>query len=181
TGAVGAANMVGKQFDVTNKMLRIPEITWGRIQLKNVGMVSRPAGVYERFVSEDMTAPIVGALSGNVLRRFRLELDYPAGVAYLQPETTVNAADAACVGLIVQVKQDGVIVISGIPKHDGKMELDGIEPGDVLLRVDDHSVTGASLATVLDLLSGRPGERKRITIRRGERDVSVFATVSAYP
>jgi hypothetical protein len=28
-GAVSSANMVGKQFDVTNELLRIPEIKWG--------------------------------------------------------------------------------------------------------------------------------------------------------
>jgi hypothetical protein len=180
-GAVGAANMVGKQFDVTNELLRVPEMRWGPIQLRNVGMVSRPTEVYEKFVSKDMTGPIVGALAGNVLRQFRLDLDYPAGVAYLQPSGSNGASDLNCVGLIVQVKEDGVAVVSGVAQRNGYPEIRGVQAGDVLLRIGNHKVAGASLATILKYLSGTPGEKKHLTIRRGTVDLSVSATVFSHP
>jgi hypothetical protein len=36
-------------------------------------------------MSRMMTAPIVGSLAGNVLKHFRLELDYPNQTLYLEP------------------------------------------------------------------------------------------------
>jgi len=180
-GAVGAANMVGKHFDATNELLRIPEIKWGSILLRNVGMVSRPAGVYEKVVSEDMTAPIVGALSGNVLRQFRLDLDYPAGIAYLELDGADSISDLDCVGLIVQVGEDGNAIVSGVAQRDGRAEIAGVEAGDILLRVDDHEVAGASLATILTYLSGAVGEKKRLTLRRDARELSVSAVVFPHP
>ena len=180
-GAVGAANMVGKQFDVTNELLRVPEMKWGPIRLHNVGMVSRPAGVYEKFVSEDMTGPIVGALAGNVLRQFRLDLDYPDGMAYLAQDRLNVSSDLNCVGLIVRVNEDGVVVVSGVARRNGHPEIRGVQAEDVLLRIGNHDVTGASLATILKYLSGPPGETKRLTIRRGTQELSVSATVFPHP
>jgi len=143
-------------------------------------MESRPAGVYEKVVSEDMTAPIIGALSGNVLSQFRLDLDYPASMAYLELAGTGNFPDLDCVGLILQVKEDGVLV-SGVAQHDGHAEIVGVEAGDTLLRVDDHDVAGAPLALILEYLSGAVGEKKRLTVRRGEQQLTVSATVLSHP
>ena len=180
-GAVGSANMVGKQFDVTNELLRIPEIKWGPFPLQNVGMVSRPAGIYEKIVSEDMAAPIVGALSGNVLRQFRLDLDYPDGVAYLLFEDTDNSFDLDCAGLIMQVNASGKVVVSGVAQHDGHREIEGLESGDILLKVDNRAVTGAPLATILERLSGAIGTEKHLTIQRGDQQLTVSAAVTSHP
>jgi len=180
-GAVGAANMVGKPFDVGNELLRVPEIAWGPLALRDTGMVSRPTGVYEKAVSEDMSAPVVGALAGNVLRHFRLDLDYPAGLAYLEMDAAASASDLDCVGLILRVKEDGSVIVSGVAQRGGRAEVAGVEAGDVLLRVDGHEVTGASLATILDLLSGTVGVKKLLKIRRRQQQMSMVATVFRHP
>ena len=180
-GAVGAANMVGKDFDVSNELLRIPEVRWGRFTLRNVGMVSRPAGVYEETVSGDMSKPIIGVLAGNVLRHFRIDLDYAAGLAYLQSDGTDNFADLTCVGIIVHVDPNGGVVVGGVSQRDGRPQVMGVNPGDMLLRVDGHKVTGASLALLLRYLSGAVGEKRRLTLRRGTKDISVNTFVSRHP
>jgi len=180
-GAVGAANMVGKDFDVGNELLRIPAIRWGPIRLENVGMVSRSVGAYEKSVSEDMAAPVVGALSGNVLRRFRLDLDYPAGVAYLELDGSSDFTDLACAGIVLEIKDSGDVVVSGVSRRNGVPEIAGVEAGDIILKVDGHEITGSSLAMALDHLSGTPGHRKLLTIRRGENVLSVSVTVSPHP
>jgi predicted aspartyl protease len=180
-GAVGAANMVGKDFDASNELLRIPEVRWGPFALRNVGMVSRPAGVYEKTVSGDMSKPIIGALAGNVLRHFRIELDYAAGLAYLQSDGTDNFADLACVGIIVHVDPNGAVVVSGVSQRDGRPQVAGVNAGDLLLRVDRHEVTGASVALILHYLSGPLAEKKRLTLRRGTKAISVNTFVSQYP
>jgi hypothetical protein len=180
-GAVGAANMVGKSFDVGNELIRLPELSWGPVRLQNVGMVSRQKGLYENVISKDMTAPIVGALSGNVLRLFRLDIDYPAGLVYLDQRNTDSANDLDSVGVIVQVKDDGSVIISGVVKRNGLAEVDGVEPGDQLLRVDGRWMAGASIATVDQALSGAVKEKHQLTVRRGERIFSVPAEVRSHP
>jgi hypothetical protein len=180
-GAVGAANMVGKDYDSANELLRIPEVRWGSFVLRNVGMVSRPTGTYENYVSADMAQPIIGTLSGNVLRHFRIDLDYPAEVAYLQWDLTGGNADLDCVGLIVQVNRDGTVMVSGTSQDHGHPEIPGVRAGDLLLRVDEHDVTGASLASIMQYLSGPVGERKRLTFRRGTNVFSINAFASRHP
>lgn len=56
---------------------------WGGQPLVDFGVVSRQAGVFEKWMSSMMTAPIVGSLAGNVLKRFRVDLDYPNQKLYL--------------------------------------------------------------------------------------------------
>jgi predicted aspartyl protease len=81
-GAVGEAKTLGGQTLAT---IQLPGATWGRQTLATFGMVSQREGVFERNMSRMMTAPIVGSLAGNVLKHFRLELDYPNQKLYLQP------------------------------------------------------------------------------------------------
>jgi hypothetical protein len=83
-GAVGAATTLGGQTIAT---IQLPGGTWGRQHLAPFGMVSQSEGVFEKYMSRMMTAPIVGSLAGNVLKHFRVELDYPNHTLYLQPRS----------------------------------------------------------------------------------------------
>jgi hypothetical protein len=60
---------------------------WGEHPLRDFGVVSQKAGVFEEWMSSMMTAPIVGALAGNVVKQFRVELDYPNQKLYLSTIT----------------------------------------------------------------------------------------------
>jgi predicted aspartyl protease len=79
-GAVGDAATLGG--GVLETML-VPGGRWGGQQLQEFGVVSQREGTFERYMSSMMTAPIVGSLAGNVLKRFRLELDYPNAKLYV--------------------------------------------------------------------------------------------------
>jgi C-terminal processing protease CtpA/Prc len=128
-----------------------------------------------------MAAPIVGALSGNVLRQFRLDLDYPDGVAYLLFGGADSSFDLDCAGLIVQVNATGKVVVSGVAQHEGHPEIEGLESGDILLKVDNQAVTGAPLATILERLSGAIGTEKHLIIQRGDQPLTVSAEVTSHP
>lgn len=73
-GAVGEAATLGGQ---TLETMTLPSGTWGAQPLPSFGVVSQREGTFERYMSGMMKEPIVGSLAGNVLRRFRLDLDYP--------------------------------------------------------------------------------------------------------
>jgi hypothetical protein len=79
-GAAGEAATLG---GATIETLSLPGGRWGTLDLPAFGVVSRRAGVFERSMSAMMGAPIVGSLAGNVLKRFRIELDYPNQRLYL--------------------------------------------------------------------------------------------------
>lgn len=83
-GGHGEAATLGGQ---TVETMFIPAGAWAGHPLRDFGVVSQQAGVFEKWMSSMMTAPIVGALAGNVLRQFRVELDYPNQTLYLRPGT----------------------------------------------------------------------------------------------
>jgi predicted aspartyl protease len=79
-GGFGEAATLGGS---TLETMFIPKGLWGANHLSEFGIVSQREGTFERRMSRMMSAPIVGSLAGNVLKRFRLELDYPNAKLYL--------------------------------------------------------------------------------------------------
>ncbi len=79
-GAYGDAATLGGQ---TLETMFIPGAKWGSFPLTEVGVTSQRKGTFEKFMSSMVTAPIVGSLAGNVLKEFRVELDYPNQTLYL--------------------------------------------------------------------------------------------------
>lgn len=176
-GAAGAANMIGGSFDAKAEMLRIPEIQWGTFTLRDVGVVSRPEGTFEKYMSQMMSAPIVGSIAGNVLRAFRVQIDYAHGVTYLEKGASINAHDLDAVGIVVGAHPDGSYTIGGVVKHDGKEAVEGVNAGDKLLRIGDWEVQGQTLADVLRALRGKPGETRTLLLERDGKQLTVTATV----
>lgn len=83
SGAVGDAKTLG---GMTIETMTASDAGWGSIPIKELGVVSQRAGTFEKYMSGMMTAPISGSLAGNVLKHFRVELDYPNQTLYLTPE-----------------------------------------------------------------------------------------------
>jgi len=79
-GAFGEAKLLGGQSLET---MILPEIRWGKNMLRSVGVTSQREGTFEKWMSSMTKEPIVGALAGNVLKQFRVELDYKNEKLYL--------------------------------------------------------------------------------------------------
>jgi hypothetical protein len=79
-GAFGEAATLGGQ---TLETMFVPGGRWGQNVLGEFGVTSQKKGTFENWMSSMMTSPIVGSLAGNVLKRFRVELDYPNEKLYL--------------------------------------------------------------------------------------------------
>ena len=79
-GAFGEAATLG---GMTLETMFVPAGRWGTRQLDRFGVTSQREGTFEKWMSSMMAAPIVGSLAGNVLKRFRVELDYPNSKLYL--------------------------------------------------------------------------------------------------
>jgi Aspartyl protease len=175
-GAVGAANMIGS-FDAKALMMRIPKLALGSTQLTNVGVVSRPPGTFEKWLSRDMTAPIVGAIAGNVLSAFRVQIDYPQGMTYLEQTGNLDLGDPDAIPLILNPQEDGSYFISGIAQKAGKPLIEGVAAGDKLVKIDSVAVQGKSLGEVLDALRGKAGQIRILTLERRGKQIAVSARV----
>jgi C-terminal processing protease CtpA/Prc len=53
---------------------------------------------------------------------------------------------------------DGKYQVIGAVKREGIPVIEGIEPGDIHLQMDDLKTTGATMGAVVDASRGRPGE-----------------------
>jgi hypothetical protein len=164
-GAYGPANMIGKG-DLASHMLRIPTAQWGSLELTPLNVVSRAEGVFENYMAPLMSAPIVGALAGNVLRNFAFRLNYPGNMldALFTPQPWPQ--EFMMVPLIVHAEKDGSYTIAGGAASDGIA-------GAQIVAIDAYPVSGLSLFAVQDLLRGETGSTHLIRVRdaRGERNV----------
>jgi hypothetical protein len=79
-GAVGEAATLGGQ---TLETMIVPKARWGTNEISGLGVTSQGEGTFEKWMSGMMSEPIVGSLAGNVLKRYRVDLDYPNEKLYL--------------------------------------------------------------------------------------------------
>lgn len=79
-GAFGEAATLGGQ---TLETMFVPGAQWGSQEISEFGVVSQREGTFERYMSGMMATPIVGSLAGNVLKQFRVELDYSHQMLYI--------------------------------------------------------------------------------------------------
>jgi hypothetical protein len=173
-GAVGSANMGLGGMEASATMMRIPSVKLGEFQLPSITAVSRPPGTFEKGMSPMMTSPIVGAIGGNVLKSFRIEIDYANGVTYLEKRGDPdNALDI--VGLTLRAQRDGTYLVSGVSKENSAEVIQAIKEGDKLIRVDKLEVFGAELADVVNSLRGAPKQVRVLILEREGRQFTVKA------
>jgi hypothetical protein len=139
---------------------------WGTFHLPRVGVVSRPQGTFEKRMSDMMAAPIVGAIAGNVLLTFRIEIDYPHGVTYLEKGTDVDSEHLNTVGVVIGAHPNAIYTVGGVAQCGGKNLVEGVQSGDKLISINDWAVTG-SLADVLHAKRSIPGSQVKPAPTRG--------------
>jgi carboxyl-terminal processing protease len=79
----------------------------------------------------------------------------------LQENTTGNYGG---VGLEVSMDKGFVTIIS--PMDDTPAQRAGIEPGDVILQIDDVTIKGMSLSETIEAMRGEPGSDVQLSIAR---------------
>ena len=176
-GAVGSANMGLGSVEVNGLMMRIPRVGISTFQLSGAAVVSRPKGTFENYMSQMMSAPIVGAIGGNILKTFRVEIDYANGAAYLENTGKPDPHDLDVIGLTLQAQRDGNYVVAGISDQTNKEIYRAARRGDRLIKVGAFEVTGASFARVIDSLRGKPGNLRLLVLERDGKQFEVKAPI----
>jgi hypothetical protein len=150
----------------------------GNFVIGGAGSVSRPVGTYEKSMSNAMTAPIVGALGGNVLRQFRVEIDYAAGVTYFERSGKDDPDDLNLVGLILGEAPNRAVSVTAVSTAASQTVREQIRPGDLLRSVEGTPVAGLSLLQIVDRLRGKPGDEKKLELERDGKPFQVQAAVT---
>jgi hypothetical protein len=163
TGASGAADMPGG--DGSEFLLRVPEIGWGSLRLRNVLFVSRPNETYSATDSETPES-IVGALAGNVLSRFRVVIDYPHGKTYLEEAHEPDPADMDSAGLVLDLNASGQLVVLAESSTADPVTWRNVRSGDVILRIAGKRENPWAITDASQSLSGKVGKRIELLVLR---------------
>lgn len=185
-GAVGASNMMmsGTPIETAGTLLRIPRIAAGSLVLSDVGALAVGRGTIEGrdlfdWYSEKNAGPVAGWIGGNVLKAYRITIDYPNRVMYWQKEGDPDSHDLDQVG--VTLKSEGSrFLVAAVATKNGRPAVEGVLPGDRLIRIDALDTAGATWGAIYSALHGRPGERRVLTIERDGQRISVTARVTGF-
>jgi len=179
-GAVGSANFFGFPFETEGVLMRLPEVSVGSVRVRDVALLGLDQRMFDWY-SKKSAAPLLGFVGANVLRRFRLEVDFPGRMTYWQAGPETRANDLDIVGLTLRPEADGRLTIAGVATRAGVRSVRGVEPGDTLLRVDELDASEATMGAVVEALRGRPGEKRLLVVGREGKSVTVEATVTRFP
>jgi hypothetical protein len=173
-GAVGPANE-GTDPDVF--LLRIPILQLGPFTVNRVVAASRPNKIYSA-TSYETPAAIIGALGGNVLSQFRLEIDYPEQLCFFEHSGRERANEFDTVGLVLETNSKGQLVVRAISSTASAVTRQNIHPGDIILQIGGSDGAPYTLAKAAQALSGVVGEREHLRILRHGKPMSVMVVVS---
>lgn len=171
TGAYGPANMMLGPAEASFRMLRIGVLELGPFTLKGIGSVSRPAGNYERMMSRLTGRPVIGSIGGNLLRHFRVDIDYPESRLYLKRESAGGGTPLDMVGIMLEPLGRGYAIVRVANDETA------LRKGDVLLRIGDAPISGLTTAEIMRKIAGIPGATRKLTIERNQITLSANAKV----
>jgi hypothetical protein len=198
TGAVGEANMQTRPggAEARATILRLPEIRLGTLPLRQIGMLGiapeappfPPApgedivhGSLFDWYSKKAPAPVIGWLGGNVLKGFRVTIDYPRRMTYWERQTALDPHDLDQVGVTLETRDgESGYFVAGIAEKNGKRTVEGILVGDKLVQVDGLRVNGATRGALFAALHGNPGAVRVLTVERAGRPMQIRARTTAF-
>ena len=195
-GAVGEANMQSRTGSAQARatILRLPEIKLGSLSLKQVGALgiapeappippapgqSKVEGSFFDWYSKKAPEPVIGWLGGNVLRGFRLMIDFPRRTTYWERVSDPDPHELDQVGVTLEKRSDDYF-IAGIAQKSGKLTVDTVRVGDTLIQVDDVVLGSATRGAIFAALHGKAGEVRMLVVERDGQQLTVPAKVTAF-
>ena len=181
-GALGCANIWGWwPGEEAWNIIRVPEIKWGSVTFSEVGLVALPDSFpLVVWYSRKSARPVNGILGPNVFKSCRVEIDYPGSAVYFKKGPESDFHDMDMVGLTLRPEIDGNYTIIGLAEKDEIPAVEGIESGDILVKVDDLTVKNATMGTVIDALRGKPGDTHRLILQREGKQIEAIGTVKRF-
>jgi hypothetical protein len=196
TGAVGEANMQTRTdgAEARATILRLPEIRFGSLQLKQIGALGISAeappippapgesavhGDFFDWYSKKSPEPVIGWIGGNVLKGFRVMIDFPRRMIYWEQQIELDPHDLDQVGVTLERRDTGYF-IAGIAQKDGKPTVDAVRVGDRLIQVGDLQLSNATRGAIFAALHGKPGSVRTLVVERDGKRLNVAAKTTAF-
>ena len=112
-------------------------------------------------------------LGANVLRYFRLTIDYGRRQLTLEPNTDFESdpQEFTSVGVLPKLR-DGRFYVSGVVNGSPADE-EGIEIGDEITKLDGQTMDQYSFGELVDALRGPENSQLDITVQRGQRTIAL--------
>lgn len=185
TGAVGLSNMrmADDGIETAGTILRISQMSIGALRLEEIGALAigfdRKNWDFIDWYSKKNALPVIGWLGGNVLKGFRITLDYAHRTSYWQRQAPLDPHDLDQIGLTLITGKDGYAV-AAVATQDGHLAVDGVEAGDRLLQIDSLHTGAASASEVLAAMHGQPDQIKALVLERDGKQFTVQARVRQF-
>lgn len=170
----------GFDFETRGMLLRLPVLAVGGVRVSDTAVLGLDQSLFDWY-SKKSAGPVAGFLGGNVLSRFRLEVDFPGQQTYWQAGPDRRIDDLDIVGLTLRAETDGSFTVAGVVSKNGQPTVPGVVPGDTLLRVDALDATGAPMGAVIQALRGAPGDWRTLVLGRAGQRLTVRARVMRLP
>lgn len=129
----------------------------------------------QEVLSQVVGTPVHGLLGYTFLRHYRLTIDYPQRVLWLEAAADPDPRPFEYSHPGIQIERDGaslrlVAVAEGSPAAREKVAV-----GDTLVSVDGRDVSAHDLAEVARWLEGEPGSRVTLVLANsaGRRTVAI--------
>jgi hypothetical protein len=173
TGYLGASNTRGAPQELELQLIRVPQIQWGPLHIDQVGINE----LFGKSGHSLAAGDVAGGLGGNMLKSFRIDIDYANGVAYFDKSTAADADQLDMVGLIVRPESDGSYSVEKEIDLTADATKSSIAVNDRLVAIDGTPVANMTMGQLVKALSGTPGQTKELLLRHGENTYSVKAVV----
>jgi hypothetical protein len=198
TGAVGEANMQTRAggAEARATILRLPEINLGPLGLERIGVVgiasaappfppspgeNKVEGDFFDWYSRKAPERVDGWLGGNVLKGFRITIDFSRAMTYWQPQTKLDPHDLDEVGLTLETRDNEKgYFVAGIAQKDDRPTVEGVRIGDKLIQVDETRLSDATRGAIFSALHGKPGSVRKLILERDGKQVKVQGTITAF-
>ena len=126
------------------------------------------------WYSRKNALPVLGWIGGNVLKGYRLTIDYPNHTIYWQRQMAPDTTELNAIGLTLRA-QAGQYFVAAVATKNGRSTARYLRPGDQLLQIDALRLDGASWGAIFSAMHGIPGSSHVLLIKRR----GVLMTVSA--
>ena len=81
------------------------------------------------------------------------------------------------VPLTLRPLDDERYMVIGVAIGEGELLIEGIEPGDILIQVDNFKTKGETMGKVVDALRGKPGDLRKLVLERDGKQFTIETRV----
>lgn len=161
----------GLSGDIHGKLGRIEALEVGKYMLKDVTAAYPDSASLGMFAGSRQRN---GQLGADVLKRFRVFMDYEGGKVYLKPNTFFKEPfnyNLSGMEVVTPIPGLPLFTITEVSPRSPAAEA-GLLPGDEILNINKRSAFSLRLTDIMALFQSKPGRKINISVRRGNQTIT---------